>query len=214
MPRKSLLLLTLLLILFSCSDRGIIKKEELPPLIADLFIADKALSMDFQRMQSADTMAIYEPVLKKYGYTTEEFLATIDHYLPRPAKLKGFFTKAMEILEKRKALAEEQIIEAEIKSFVLKDVLLSIRERDSLKKTDLHIRALRWIIAPDSFPKSPFFLPDSLYERVEYPGMAIWWKNNTQIENSPFYKYEKDSRTISLSPRQATDKDGLSLPEH
>ena len=214
MPRQSLLLLTLILILFSCSDRGIIKKEEFPSVIADLFMADKALSMDFSRMQSADTMSVYEPVLQKYGYTTEEFLATIDHYLPRPAKLKGFFTKAKEILENRKALIEEKIIEEEFKKFVLSDVFRSIRDRDSLKKTDLHIRALRWIIAPDSFPKRPFFLPDSLIERVEYPGMTIWWKNNTQIENSPFYKYEKDSRTISLYPRQATDKDGLSLPEH
>lgn len=214
MLKQSIVLLIALFSLFSCSPRGVVDAEIFPSLLADLYLTDKAITVDFNRVQRADTMLLYEPVFNKYGYTTDEFIKTIDFYLARPAKLKSFFTKAKDILEKRRIDAEQIIAAEELKKEILKKIMIAVSERDSLKETERHIRALRWIFAPDSLPSHRIYIPDSLATRYEFPGGTTWWINNLKQQEKASYIYEKDRRTLSLPPLRRTRKDGLSLSEH
>lgn len=214
MTRRLTVLAILTSTLFSCSQRGIIEGDKFPSVIADLYLVDKAVTLDLDRIQRVDTLLLYEPVFRKYGYTTDDFIRTIDHYISRPAKLKSFFNKAKDILENRKANAERMIAKEEMRKELLRKISLAVSERDSLKVYDRFTRAVRWIFAPDSLPSYRLFLPDSLAEGYEFPASAKWWGNNLKSEKTLFYEYEKDRRTLSLSPRKRADQDGLSLPEH
>jgi hypothetical protein len=207
-------LIPVLAIFLCCSNRGIIDSDKIPHILADMLIADRSLMQDFKNIQKVDTTMLYEPVLNRYGYTTRDFIRTMDFYLPRPAKLKSFYMKAKDILDSRNSEIDKKIADIENTKIIFSKVYLALEQKDSLRLTDSYIRALRWIIAPDSFPCRRIYLPDSLADRYEYPGMAIWWKNNMKSENIIFYKHEKDRSSLSLSTRQAPDPERLSLPEH
>lgn len=44
-------------------------------------------------------MAFYEPIFRKYGYTTEDFLASTEYYLNDPARFSKIIAKSRHMLE-------------------------------------------------------------------------------------------------------------------
>jgi len=198
----------------SCSKKDIIPRKELPQILAEMYIADRALLSDPAKLRQADSLLVYEPILKKYGYTTKTLINTFNYYLPTPAKLKSSFMAARAILEKRLVEVQNQIALMQKREIVFATVHKLIREADSLRYMDSYERSLRWLLAPELFPNRPVYIPDSLISRYEHPKMTNWWLNNLKTESRHFYQYENNSSTIPLLNRPQPNQERISLPEH
>jgi len=214
MSRFYLIIPLLVIITASCSNKDIIPRDQLPQILAEMYIADRSVMNDPQKMARVDSVLVYEPVLQKYGYNTKTLINTFNYYLPTPQKLKSSFTAARKILEERMGDIRIRIAVAEKSDSIFAPIHKLIREADSLKYMDSYQRSLRWMIAPEIFPKRGIYIPDSLSNRYEHPKMLIWWQNNFKTERKKFYQYEKNSSTIPIHHRPEPNKERLSLPEH
>ncbi len=197
----------------SCT-KGIISSDDLPEVLADLYMTDRFVLNSPQAMLKADSSMVYEPVLNKYGYTTDEFIHTMDYYLPRPNKLKSFFLKAKEILAKREMEVSQRILAQSQGDSLLAGITYYVEKADSLKEMDSYERSVRWMLAPEKLPYWRIYLHDSLALRYEIPQQLQWWSNNMITKRKSLLKYAKNSSPISLPIEQSTDPEGLSLPQH
>ena len=71
--------------LMSCSDRGrVIPASKLTDIYVDMFLSDQWLSSHYSSRKQADTSLFYEPIFRKYGYTVEDYDASVKHYIEKP----------------------------------------------------------------------------------------------------------------------------------
>lgn len=79
----------------SCSKKGdVIPRSTLSKIYAELFIADSWLSVaPLEDRNAADTLAFYEPVFKEYGYTTSDYLTSVEYYLNDPERFARILKK-------------------------------------------------------------------------------------------------------------------------
>jgi len=207
------IIILVILVATSCS-KNVIDDDDLPKILADIYMADRYVLNSPVNIRKADSSLIYEPILNKYGYTTEDFVYTIDYYLPRPVKLKSYFTDAKKILEERELNVSNKLAVINQRDLLLSPIRNILEEVDSLRELDSYQRSLRWILSPDRYPNWRIYLPDSLKVRYELPKLEQWWLNNLIIKRKSFLQYEKNSRPISLPTDQSTDPERLSLPPH
>ena len=115
MLRKTItaIVMTSILLLLSCSrnDR-IIPKDVMSGIYYDIYMTDEAVNKEYKYRKMVDTMLLYEPIFKKYGYTTEDYIRSLHYYLARPDKFEDVFEDTKAMLERRKAQLES-ILEAE-----------------------------------------------------------------------------------------------------
>ena len=89
------------LLLFSCSGRPrIIPRATLTDIYADMFLADQWLRDNSSERQRADTSLFYDPIFARYGYTFEDYDATVRKYMEDPEKFSKIFRDAAEKLRK------------------------------------------------------------------------------------------------------------------
>ncbi len=88
-------------LLSSCSkDVEIIPRAEMSRIYADMLVADSWLmGSNPEERNMTDTTAFYEPVFKKYGYTTSDYLASVDYYLNDPERFSRILRKTQQILD-------------------------------------------------------------------------------------------------------------------
>ena len=99
------------ILLVSCSHKSgqeIIPKNAFAKIYAEMFIADQWLNMNYKYNSIADTTLVYEPIFNKYGYTTDDYLASVDYYLYNPGRFKKIVNKALDIIERQQATIEGQ----------------------------------------------------------------------------------------------------------
>ncbi len=203
----------LLLVATSCT-KNVIDSDDMPNILADIYMTDRYILNDQKNLFRVDTSFVYEPILNKYGYSTIDFVHTMDYYLPRPTKLKKFFTDAKKILEEKELAISNKLLNLYQRDSMLRPIMNTIEKADSLQELDSYQRSLRWIIAPSKYPTWKIYLADSLRSRYEIPELTNWWANNLKIIQKPFLKYEKNSSPIYLPIDQSTDPERLSLPRH
>lgn len=194
------IILFLPFIILGCG-KGLIKKGDMPYLIAEIYKADKYIGVTPRIQRHADSVRIYEAVLLKEGYTLEQFNRTIEHYLLRPTKLKEFYTKAQLLVEEELktvtlAIDKERNLQA----------LISYIGRFIEDSTTLYFevpleRAWSWIGSPNNYPKWQFSFSDSLNALYETPKLENWWLKN--LENREYsYNYidcnEENSSPVAL----------------
>lgn len=81
----------LLAALFSCGPRKI-PKDDLEKIYYDMFVLDQYLVGKSEFKRQTDTSLVYEGILEKYGYTTDDYLYSMEQYLrdaDRFSKLLG-----------------------------------------------------------------------------------------------------------------------------
>ena len=134
------------LLLSSCAGRPrIIPRGTLTDIYADFFLADQWLADHKEERSRADTMLFYDPILSRYGYTFEDYDASVRHYLKDPEKFAKVFRDAANKLKdkrdeyRRKVEHLEKIKEfnASIKGYSQKDfdkdtLIWRTRYKDSL----------------------------------------------------------------------------------
>lgn len=192
---KILILLTSVLLIFSCTKEGAkIPEKTMSKIIADMYITDQYIESSDKLKFGIDSVSVYTPIIKKYGYTVEDYHRSTSFYLAKGNSYKKIYTKARDILKERK-LELDQIVAAqkeELKyiEWPLLDTIYKIRI-DKLYKYP-YLRMVRWFILKDK--NIIFNLTDT--SEIDLPQNIKWWQNNLRLNNdtllfnniNPYYK--------------------------
>ncbi|MBR3075623.1 MAG: DUF4296 domain-containing protein [Bacteroidales bacterium] len=119
----------LTLLLCSCGGRPrIIPRSTMTDIYAEMLLADQWLADHPSHRKDLDTLLFYDPIFRRYGYTFEDYDASVQHYLKDPEKFSRVFRDATAMLRKRSAHYQKKADElqrikdfnAGIKGFTLK----------------------------------------------------------------------------------------------
>jgi len=100
---KVLFLICIAAGLVSCTPRGIIPKRKLAAINADMFMFDQYAGADRAMKRFTDTCAVYKPLLRSYGYTSEDYYRSVEYYLENIRDMEDVLDMTEKILNKRKA---------------------------------------------------------------------------------------------------------------
>ena len=95
----------------ACS-RGprIIPRSKMEKIYTDMLMADQWLSYNLDVRVAADTSLFYEPIFRKYGYTTDDFRASVEYYMRDPLRLSRMLKKiALKLDAEAQALRGEPV---------------------------------------------------------------------------------------------------------
>ena len=109
--RKSLHIFALLVAVLAVSCRGprVIPRGKMVDIYCDMLLADQQIRENNVLRNRADTMLVYEAVFNRYGYDTDDYLNSVNHYLADPER----FARIMEDVSE-KLQAEARSLETEI----------------------------------------------------------------------------------------------------
>ena len=97
-------------LLASCSGRPrIIPRAVLTDIYVDMFLADQWLKDNSGERKRADTSLFYDPIFARYGYTFEDYDASVKHYLEDPEKFSRVFRDAAIKLEKKEGFYQKKV---------------------------------------------------------------------------------------------------------
>ncbi len=87
----------------SCSkdEVRVIPRGKLAKIYAEMLVTDQWITSTPGVRMIADTSLVYEPILEKYGYTSDDYRKSIDVYMDDPERFARIFRTSSEILEKR-----------------------------------------------------------------------------------------------------------------
>lgn len=117
--RHIFLLLLLAGLFASCAGKPrIIPRRVLTDIYAEMFLADQWLNDHKTERSRADTMLFYDPIFKRYGYSFEDYDASVRHYLNDPEKFSKVFRDAANKLKDKRDIYRRKIEEQDrIKEF-------------------------------------------------------------------------------------------------
>lgn len=98
--RRALYIGLILLLAASCGPR-VIKRAKLERIIADMLVQDQQIKLDFALRHQADTCLVYEGIFEEYGYTTDDFILSVRHYLADASRMEKIMGNVAEDLEAR-----------------------------------------------------------------------------------------------------------------
>lgn len=113
--RHIVTVLVLAVCLCSCGREGkVIPRNKFARIYAEMFLADSWLSTASpEARQRSDTMAFYEPIFEKYGYTVEDYWASVSYYLQDPDRFSRILNRSNQQLE-----TQLKALQAEVESAV------------------------------------------------------------------------------------------------
>lgn len=119
--------------LCSCgSGEGkVIPRNKLARIYAEMFLADAWLmNAEPESRFKTDTAAFYEPIFEEYGYTVEDYWASVSHYLLDPdrfsrivKKSNDMLTAELKVLEK---LKEEEVAREDLRKGTLTEKVFEL----------------------------------------------------------------------------------------
>lgn len=102
MKRACLLIATLAAFLLSCSRGGrTIPADKLADIYTDMLILDQWARNNIGPSRQADTSLVYEPIIRRHGYTVDDYTHTVEGYLRKPARFAEVFEKVQRRLQAR-----------------------------------------------------------------------------------------------------------------
>lgn len=97
----SVMAMLLILAGCSCSKAKVIPRGKMAEIYAEMLVMDQWI-LDNHRVRSqADTSLVYEPIFESYGYTTEDYRASVEHYMKDPERYSRILRRTTEILDGR-----------------------------------------------------------------------------------------------------------------
>lgn len=132
----------------SCIKEGprVIPRSKLAKIYAEMFVTDQWVQSKPGLRTIADTSLVYEPILQKYGYDSDDYQYSIDHYMDDPERFSRILRTTAEILDKEiKVLkkTQEQIKREQEK------------RRDAIKYEFEMFHSLDELITPDGLKEWP-----------------------------------------------------------
>lgn len=156
--RNILFLLFVLLAFCACGRKArVISKGDLVDILADMYVADQLVSQNSELRGIADTSFVYEPIFRKYGYSTEDYHATERYYMRDPNRYSRIVRKVIARLEKQtEVLRRQESIEQGI-----------LEKQELVTRHSLHDRPGFF------FADSLIFARDTLRQDTVYSGPAV-----------------------------------------
>lgn len=113
----SFLPLAVILFFFSCkeTENNLIPRNKLAMIYAEMLMTDQWITDNPDIRSLADTSLIYEPILEKYGYNSEDYRYSVNVYLDDPERFSRIFRTTSEMLDERHSELKKQknILDAE-----------------------------------------------------------------------------------------------------
>ncbi len=109
--RKYLHILMLLVAALAVSCRGprVIPRDKMVDIYCDMLLADQQLRDNNALRRQADTMLVYEAVFNRYGYDTDDYLLSVNHYLADPERYAKILGDVVEKLQSEAGKLEKEI---------------------------------------------------------------------------------------------------------
>ena len=85
----------------ACTPRGVIPKRKMAAINAEMFLFDQYADSDRNMKRLTDTCAIYKPLLRSYGYTTDDYFKSLEYYLDNIKEMEDVLDMTEKILKKR-----------------------------------------------------------------------------------------------------------------
>lgn len=92
----------------SSSDTKIIPRGKMAEIYVEMLLADQWLAENSKYRVQADTSLVYEPIFNKYGYTSDDYRASVTHYMRDPERYSRILRKTVNILDDRVDLLKEE----------------------------------------------------------------------------------------------------------
>lgn len=156
----------------------------------EMYITDQLIRKDRKKKKESDTLLVYEPIFERFGYTSEDYRNSVNHYLLKPEKFEKIFRKTQSKLELRKKQLED-IIAQEEERLISWNIADSITYyTDESIQSSGYFRAIRMLLfTPDTvkrLPDSPIY--DSLYtDTVSVPKPTIFTMFSDSVYISDFH---------------------------
>ena len=94
----------------SCRKDGaeIIPRGKLAEIYAEMLVTDQWIMTTPGVRLIADTTLVYEPILQKYGYDSDDYRKSIDKYMDDPERYSRILRTSAQILEKQIKVLEKR----------------------------------------------------------------------------------------------------------
>ena len=103
----------------SCNKQNIIPRGKMAHIYAEMLVVDQWLLEHMRYRSQADTSLVYEPIFESYGYTTEDYRASVEYYMNDPERYSRILRSTSEILEgKIEELKQLKAKEDKVKAIV------------------------------------------------------------------------------------------------
>lgn len=79
----------------------VIPRGEMAEIYAEMLMADQWIIENSRTRTQADTSLVYEPIFQRYGYDTEDYRASVAHYMKDPERYSRILRETAEILDAR-----------------------------------------------------------------------------------------------------------------
>ena len=106
-----ILLAAIMILVPSCKRESprVIPRSKLAKIYAEMFVTDQWIQSKPALRTIADTSLVYEPILERYGYDSEDYQYSIDRYMDDPERFSRILRSTAEILDKEiKSLQKQQ----------------------------------------------------------------------------------------------------------
>lgn len=100
-------------IISSCGkdDTKVIPRKKMARIYAEMLMTDQWITSTPGIRMIADTSLVYEPILEKYGYDSDDYRRSIDAYMDDPERFARILRTTGEILQERiSELRKQQIL--------------------------------------------------------------------------------------------------------
>lgn len=99
-------LVSIIFTVFSCGIKYGIPEKKMVAILTEMHLADGTIAVN-QHVHIhgyLDSTQLYGPILDKYGYTQEDFRASLDMYLRNPKTFDDVYSKVIERLKEQQAV--------------------------------------------------------------------------------------------------------------
>ena len=182
----------IIILLFGCSGNTIIPKKDMVLILKQIYLTDGVVSISDKDLSYKDSIAYYEPILQKYGYTTAEFDSSIKYYAQRTEEFDEIFDKVILELSKQQELFEEDTIKFE-------------QQYDSLLKAEKNLwpHKTKWDMTIDhtNNPSLSFSLPvmgKGIYT-VSFDAQIFPQDKSEETRTYLYFYYDDKSQTGNRS---------------
>lgn len=124
--KRGLLILALLMALTAaCSRRAkLIPPAKMKAIYAEMLLLDQWIGRNWSDTRVADTSLVYGPLLKKHGYSEEDYRKSVAHYMKDPDSFSTMFEDiGKDFTAKAKVLEDKEKLKARLDS--VKNVIMS-----------------------------------------------------------------------------------------
>ena len=104
-----ILMLLVAVLAVSCQGPRVIPRDKMVDIYCDMLLADQQIRDNNVLRNRADTMLVYEAVFNRYGYNTDDYLHSVNHYLGDPERFAKIMGDVAEKLQSEAGALEKEI---------------------------------------------------------------------------------------------------------